>query len=78
MISGDGIYSKYQVIIAGRRAELYADPNMDRAAISDSLVEFITEVRSCTHPEFDQWFELYKDTISSLDVLPRKRKRFEE
>jgi hypothetical protein len=63
MIHGDGVSGKYNVIVAGRQAELYAGAaHCDRQMKNEQLWEFIQEVRSSTREEFEQWYDLYKDT----------------
>lgn len=62
MIHGDGVMGKYSVIVAGRRAELFAGvPHSEREAKADQLLEFLDEVRRCNRDEFEMWYDLYKD-----------------
>lgn len=61
MIHGDGVSGKYSVILNGYRAEVvsqFGEMNIDK--ISDMIVTFIHMIRSCTHSEFDEWYQLYK------------------
>lgn len=72
MIHGDGVMGKYNVIIAGRQQELYAGISYaQRQTKYDELNEFIVEVRSCTPDEFEQWYQLYRETVTISP--PRKR-----
>lgn len=65
MIHGNGVGGKYNVIVAGRQAELYAGiSHAEREKKHAELWEFIQEVRSCTHEEFEQWYQLYSDTVT--------------
>lgn len=61
MINGEGVMGKYNVIIAGRQAELYAGKSAaERPALNQLLLQFIDEVRSCNREEFEQWYQLYE------------------
>lgn len=62
MIHGDGVMGKYNVIVAGRQAELYAGiPYSERAGKVDQLLEFMDQVRNSNRDEFEEWYDLYKD-----------------
>lgn len=61
MLMGEGVGSKYKVIIDGRRAELMAnvsDPVVREQRI-DELNEFRTEVQHGLRKDFEELFELY-------------------
>lgn len=62
MIHGDGVMGKYNVIVAGRQAELYTGiPYSERAGKVDQLLEFMDQVRNSNRDEFEEWYDLYKD-----------------
>lgn len=64
MIYGEGVSVKYGVIVAGRRAELFAGLSLeDQEAKLPELSSFIAEVKHSTPTEFEQWYELYVDAI---------------
>lgn len=59
MIYGVGVGAKYGTIVEGRKAELYARGSPTDPHIQQQLDQFITEVKNCSLPEFNMWYELY-------------------
>jgi hypothetical protein len=62
MIHGPHISYKYGKIMAARRFELLQQhASLPYDVVTDMLMDFRAMLVSCTHPEFEEWFEIYKD-----------------
>jgi hypothetical protein len=72
MIHGDGVSSKYSIILEGRRQEIWALPELTPDQKSDQLMDFKDFIRNTDHTEFDEYYELYKDTVR---MPPARRRR---
>lgn len=72
MIYGEGISKKYTQILEARAQELLTNvPEELYGHQVDKLMEFKHIVRNCSHVEFEEWYQLYKDVI----IIQPKRKR---
>jgi hypothetical protein len=72
VIHGQGVAGKYNIIMEGRRQELFAGvPVADHPAKIEELGQFQSMIRNCTMPEFNEWYDLYKSVYSA----PKRRKR---
>ncbi|TFG95325.1 hypothetical protein E4H12_13490 [Candidatus Thorarchaeota archaeon] len=75
MIYGEGISKKYTQILEARAQELLTNvPEELCEHQTDKLMEFKNIVRNCSHDEFEEWYQLYKDTIIIQPKRKRKRK----
>lgn len=73
MIHGEGVGAKYHVIIEGRKSELLrgVTPATFQTK-TDELMEFKQMIRQCNMAEFNEWYEIYKETFKPL---PERRRR---
>lgn len=73
MIHGEGVGGKYNVIMEGRKAELFkgVTPATYDAKV-DELMVFKDMIRNCDMSQFNEWYELYKD---NHHVVVSRRRR---
>lgn len=73
MIYGDGVSSMYGIIVDGRRSELLASriPDEQRHA---ELSEFSQMIKHCKRNEFEEWYQLYYDTVMATTGTRKKKK----
>lgn len=62
MIYGDGIASKYSVIVDGRRQELIAAGIPDQQRIQE-MSSFAQMIKHSKRDQFEEWYSLYFDTV---------------
>jgi hypothetical protein len=71
MVHGPEVGMKYHVILHGRQQELFAgQPASRHQQLSNQLLQFADQVRNCKWEEFEEWYEIYKDTY-----MPPTKKR---
>ena len=63
MIHGPGVQIKYSAILEARRTEIFAVKNEDESVKLAKLLAFQDELRNGTIEQFNEWYEIYKDTI---------------
>lgn len=60
MIHGHGVGAKYNAIIDGRTAEIYANFPHGHPLATAQVEQFMAEIRSSTPAQFNEWYELYR------------------
>lgn len=71
MVFGPEVSLKYNAILAGRQAEVYAGKSLDQCRVlQDEVLEFADMVRKCNREDFEEWYQLYKGAVY---VKPRKK-----
>jgi len=65
MVYGEGVAHMYGVIVQGRQNELFTKdltPEMHKQR-TDEMAEFCQQVKRCKPSQFQEWYELYKDSL---------------